>query len=88
MYLTYICMAFHSHLETHYDPDYLESKLKMQYFLSGKSQRENNYIFGKLMNQRFFCYLIAKPKNEVYFWFLALEGESKLIQITNSKNSS
>ena len=38
------------------------------------------------MNQSFFCYLIAKPKNEVQFWFLALEGESKLLQITNSKN--
>ena len=60
----------------------------MQYLLSGESQRENNYIFGKLVNQRFFCYLIAKPKNEVSFWFLALEGESKLIQITNSENSN
>ena len=58
-------MTFHSNLETDYGPDYLDSKLKMQYLLSGKSQRENNYIFGKLMNQRFFRYLIAKPKNEV-----------------------
>ena len=37
----------------------------LQYLLSGKSQRENNYIFGKFMNQGFFCYLIAKAKNEV-----------------------
>ena len=58
-------MAFPSNLETDYDPDYLDSNFKMQYFLSGKSWRENNYIFGKLMNKRFFCYLIAKPKNEV-----------------------
>ena len=58
-------MAFHSNLETDYDPDYLNSKLKMQYLLSGKSQREDNYIFGKLMNHRFFCYLITKPKSEV-----------------------
>ena len=65
MYFTYIYMAFHSNLETDYDPDYLDSKLKMQYLLSEKSQRENNYIFGKLMNQRFFCNLIAKPKDEV-----------------------
>ena len=64
-------MAFHSNLETDYDPDYLDSKLKMQYLLSGKSQRENNYISGMLLNQRFFCYWIAKPKNEVYnFAFL------------------
>ena len=47
-------MAFHSNLETDYDPDYLDSKLKMQYLMSGKSQRENNYIFVKLMDQRFF----------------------------------
>ena len=47
-------MAFHSNPETDYDPDYLDSKLKMQYLLSGKSQRENNYIFVKLMNQIFF----------------------------------
>ena len=40
------------------------------------------------MNQIFFCYLIAKPKNEVYILFLALEGESKLIQITNFENSN
>ena len=66
MYFTYICMVFHSNLKTDYDSDYLDSKLKMQRFLSGKSQRENNYIFVKLMNQRFFCYLIAKPKNEVH----------------------
>ena len=65
MYFTYICMEFHFNLETDYDPDYLDSKLKMQYFLSRKSQRENNYIFVKLMNQRIFPYLIAKPKNEV-----------------------
>ena len=65
MYFTYICMAFHSNLETDYDPDYLDSKLKMQYLLSEKSQSEHNYVFGKLMNQIFFCYLIAKPKNEV-----------------------
>ena len=65
MYFTYIYMAFYSNLETDYDPDYLDYKLKMQYLLSGKSKRENNYIFGKLMNQRFFCYLIAEPKNEV-----------------------
>ena len=58
-------MAFHSNLETDYDSDYLDPKLKMQDLLSGKSQRENNYIIGKLMNQRFFCYLIAKPKNEI-----------------------
>ena len=64
MYFTDICMAFHSNLETDYDPDYLDFKLKMQYLLSGKSWRENNYTFVKLMNQRFFCYLIAKPKNE------------------------
>ena len=32
--------------------------------------------------------MIAKPKTEVYFWFLALEGESKLIQIANFKNSN
>ena len=58
-------MAFHSNLETDYDPDYLDSKVKIQYllYLSGKSQRKNNYIFVKLMNQRCFCYLIAKPKN-------------------------
>ena len=60
----------------------------MQYLLSGKSQRENNYIFVKLMNQRFFCYLIAKPKDEVQFWFLPVEGEPKLIQIANFKNSN
>ena len=54
MYLHTFFMAFHSNLETDYDPDYLDSKLEMQYFLSGKSQRENNCIFGKLMNQRFF----------------------------------
>ena len=60
----------------------------MQCFLFGESYRENNYIFGKLMNQRIFCYLIVKSKNEVQFWFLALEGESKLIQITNSDNSN
>ena len=58
-------MAFHSNLETDYDPDYLDSKLKMQYLLSGNSQRENNYTFGKFMNQGFFCYWIAKPKDEV-----------------------
>ena len=81
-------MAFHSNLETDYDPDYLDSKIEMQCLLSGKSQIENNYILVKLMNQRFFCYLIAKPKNEVWFWFPALEGESKLIQITNFKNSN
>ena len=81
-------MAFHSNLETDYDPDYLDSKLKMQYLMSGKSQRENNYIFVKLMNQRLFCYLIAKPKNDVKFRFLALEGKSKLIQIANFKNSN
>ena len=40
------------------------------------------------MNQRFFCYLIAKPKNEVQFQFLALEGDPKLIQIANSKTSN
>ena len=28
MYFTYICMAFCSSLETDYDPDYLDSKLK------------------------------------------------------------
>ena len=33
-------MAFHSSLETDYDPDYLDSNLKIQYALSGKSQRE------------------------------------------------
>ena len=65
MYFTCVYMAFHSNLETFYDPDYLDSKLKMQYLLSGKSQRENNCIFGKLMNQRLFCSLIAKPENEV-----------------------
>ena len=59
-------MVFHSNLKTDYDSDYLDSKLKMQHFLSGKSQRENNYIFVKFMNQRSFCYLIAKPKNEVH----------------------
>ena len=58
-------MALYYNLEADYDPDYFNSKLKMQYLLSGKSQRENNYIFGKLMNQRFVCYLIAKPENEV-----------------------
>ena len=72
-------MALSSNLETDYDPAYLNSKIKMQYLLSGKSQRENNYIFGKLMNQIFFCYLIAKPKSEVELCFFALEGESKLI---------
>ena len=25
MYFTYICIAFHSNLETDYDPDYLDS---------------------------------------------------------------
>ena len=70
MYFTYICMAFHSNLEADYDPDYLDSKLKMQYLLSGKFQRENNYIFVKLMNQRFFCYLIAEPKMKFSFGFL------------------
>ena len=64
MYFTYICMALHSNLKTDYDPDYLDSKLKMQYLLYGKSQRENNCIFGKLVNQ-VFCHLIAKPNNEV-----------------------
>ena len=54
MYFTYICMTFHSNLETDYDPDYLDFELKMQYLLSGKSQLENNYIFGKLINKRFF----------------------------------
>ena len=63
-------MAFHSNLEKDYDPDYLDSKLKMQYLLSGKSQRENNYTFGKFMNQGFFCYLIAKPKMTFSFGFL------------------
>ena len=63
-------MALHSNLETDYDPDYLDSKLKMQYLLSGKSLRENNYIFVKLMNQRFFCYLIAMPKMKFSFGFL------------------
>ena len=58
-------MAFHSNLETDYDPDYLDSKLKMQYLLSGKSQRENDHIFVKLMNQRLICCLMAKLKNEV-----------------------
>ena len=58
----------------------------MQYVLFEKFQIKNNYIFGKLMNQRLFCYLIAKPENSVKIWFLVLEGESKLIQITNSKN--
>ena len=58
-------MAFHSNLETDCDIDYLDSKLKMQYLLSGKSQREDNYIVVNLVNQRYFCYLIAKPKNEV-----------------------
>ena len=56
MYFTYICMVFHYNLKTDYDSDYLDSKLKMQHFLSGKSQRENNYIFVKLMNQR--CFLL------------------------------
>ena len=88
LYSKHIYMAFHSNLETDYDPDYSDSKLKMQHLLSGKSQRVNDYLFGKLMKQRLFCYFIAKPKNEVYFWFLALEGESKLIHITNSKNSN
>ena len=63
-------MALHSNLKTDYDSDYLDSKLKMQHFLSGKSQRENNYIFVKLMNQRIFCYLIAKPKMKFRFGFL------------------
>ena len=40
------------------------------------------------MNQRLFCYLIVKPKTEVWFWFLPLEGESKIIQITDSENSN
>ena len=44
-------MAFHSNPGTDYDPDYLDSKLKMQYLLS-------------------------------------VLGESKLIQITNFKNSN
>ena len=86
MYFTYICIAFYSNPETDYDPYYLDYKLRMQYLLSGKSQRENNYISGKLMNQRFFWHLTAKPRNEDQFWFLALEGESKLIQVTNSEN--
>ena len=47
----YICIAFHSNLETDYDPEYLDSKLEMQYLLSGKFQKENSYIFGKLINQ-------------------------------------
>ena len=81
-------MAFHSNLEADYDPDYLDSKLKMQYLLSGKCQRENNYIFVKLMNQIPFCYLIAKPKNEVYFWLPALGEKSKLIQMAKFKNSN
>ena len=66
----------------------LMTQLKMQYLLSGKSQRENNYIFGKLKNQSLFWYWIAKPNNDVSFWFLALEGEFKLIQITNSENAN
>ena len=60
----------------------------MKNLLSGKSHRENNYIFVKLMNQRLLCYLVAKPRNEVQFWFLASDGESKLIQIANFKNSN
>ena len=32
--------------------------------------------------------LFAKPKNEVKILFLALKGESKLIQITKSENSN
>ena len=63
-------MAFHSNIETDYDPDYLNSKLKMQYLLSGKSQRENNYIFGKLMNQRFFVILLLSQKMKFSFGFL------------------
>ena len=69
MYFTYICMAFHSNLETDYVPDYLDSKLKMQYLLSGKSQRENNYIFVRLMIQRIFYFEIAEPKMKLSFGF-------------------
>ena len=47
-------MAFHSYLETYYDPDNLDYYLEMQYLLSGKLQSENNYLFGKVMNQKFF----------------------------------
>ena len=35
------------------------------------------------MNQRYFCLWITKPKHEVHILFLTLEGESKLIQMTN-----
>ena len=66
MYFTYICMAFHSNLETDYDPDYLDSKLKMQYLLYGKSQRENNYIFVKVMNQRFFLLFDCQAKKSSF----------------------
>ena len=67
-------MALGSNLETDYDPAYLDSKIKMQYLLSGKCQGENNYIFGKLMNQRLFCYLIAKTKSEAEVWFFCFRG--------------
>ena len=62
-------MAFQSNLETDYDPDYLDSELKMQYFLSGKSEKKY-YTFVKLMNQRFFVISLLSQKLKFSFGFL------------------
>ena len=85
MCFTLICMAFHSYLETDYDPDNLDYYLEMQYLLSGKLQSKNNYLFGKLMNQKFFFVIWLLSQNMKFsFGFFWLERESKLIQITSS----
>ena len=46
-------MTFHSNLETNYDPDYLDSKLKMQYLMSG-SPREKKLRICKAHESEIF----------------------------------
>ena len=70
-------MAFHSNLETDYDPDFLDLLIKnaISPVLENPRQKMITYLESSRIRD-FFCYLIA------------LEGESKLIQITNSENSN
>ena len=47
--------------------------------------RQKIIIYFESTSQRFCCYLIDRPKNEVSILFLALEEESLLVHITSSK---
>ena len=58
----------------------------MQYLLSGESQRENNYIFGKLM---IFLLFDCQAKMKLSFGFQKENPiQIQIFQITNSENSN